>query len=67
MKIWFTVLGYNAHTISILNSTKEHNSIKTVGRVMVLNLCTSSDDALYLYQNLRKISHDLHTEIYQGA
>ena len=30
--------------------TKGHNSIKTVDGVMVLNLCTSSDDDLYLYQ-----------------
>ena len=30
--------------------TKGHNSIKTVNGVTVLNLCTSSDDALYLYQ-----------------
>ena len=30
--------------------TKGHNSVKTVDGVMVLNLCTSSDDALYLYQ-----------------
>ena len=30
--------------------TKGHNFIKTVDGVIVLNLCTSSDDALYLYQ-----------------
>ena len=29
---------------------KGHNSLKNVGRVMVLNLCTSSYDALYLYK-----------------
>ena len=34
--------------------TKGHNSIKTVNGVIVLNLCTSSDDALYLYQVSRK-------------
>ena len=34
--------------------TKGHNSLKTVDGVMVLNLCTSSDDALYLYQVSRK-------------
>ena len=34
--------------------TKGHNSVKTVNGVMVLNLCTSSDDALYLYQVSRK-------------
>ena len=27
---------------------KGHNSLKNIGRVMVLNLCTSSYDALYL-------------------
>ena len=26
-----------------------HNSLKNVGQIMVLNLCTSSYDALYLY------------------
>ena len=30
--------------------TKGHNSVKTVDGVMVLNLRTSFDDALYLYQ-----------------
>ena len=34
--------------------TKGHNSVKTVDGVMVLNLCTSSDGALYLYQVSRK-------------
>ena len=55
--------------------TKGHNSIKTVDAVMVLNLCTSSDDALYLYQVSRKYlkgsqllsGRDLHTKIYKGA
>ena len=32
-----------------LQFTKGHNSIKTVNGFMVLYLCTSSDDALYLY------------------
>ena len=36
-------------TISILKFTKGHNSIH-VGGVMVLVLCTLSDDAFYLYQ-----------------
>ena len=31
-----------------------HNSIKTVDGAMLLNLCTSTDDALYLYQLSRK-------------
>ena len=33
---------------------KGHNSIIAVNVVMVLNLCTSSDDTLYLYQVSRK-------------
>ena len=36
--------------ISIQKFTKGHNSIKNVGRVMVLDFCLSSNDALYLYQ-----------------
>ena len=31
--------------------TKEHNSVKTVDGVMLLNLCILSDNALYLYQD----------------
>ena len=34
--------------------TKGQNSVKTVDGVMVLNFCTPSDDALYLYQVSRK-------------
>ena len=30
--------------------SKGHNSIKNVGGVSVLVLCTSSDDGLFLYQ-----------------
>ena len=36
--------------ISILKLTKGHNSIKNVGRVMILDLCLSSNDTLYLYK-----------------
>ena len=36
--------------ISILKSTKGNNSVKNVGEVNVVNLCTSSDHALYLCQ-----------------
>ena len=36
--------------ISIKKISKGHNSIKNVGVVSVLVLCTSSDDGLYLYQ-----------------
>ena len=31
--------------------TKGHNSVKDVGGVKVLVMCTSSDNALYLYQD----------------
>ena len=34
--------------ISLLRFSKEHNSNKKVGVVTVLNLCTSSDPAVYL-------------------
>ena len=37
-----------------LQFIKGHNSMKTVNGVMVLNLCTSPADALYLYQVSRK-------------
>ena len=36
--------------ISILKLTKGHNLIKNVGRVMILDLCLSSNDTLYLYK-----------------
>ena len=36
--------------ISILKSTKGNNSVKNVGEVNVVNLCTLSDHALYLCQ-----------------
>ena len=32
------------------NISKGHNSVKDVGRVTVLVLCTLSDDGLYLYK-----------------
>ena len=41
-------------TLGWLQFIKRHNSIKTVDAVMVFNLCTSSDDALYLYPASRK-------------
>ena len=34
----------------IFKFSKGNNSIKNVGGVMVLVLCISSDDALYLYK-----------------
>ena len=37
--------------ISIVKFAKGHNSVKNVGGVMILSLCTSFDNALYLYQN----------------
>ena len=44
--------SYRADTISILKITKGNNSEKNVGGVTVVNLCTSSDHALYFYQAL---------------
>ena len=40
--------SYTADTISILKISKGNNSAKNVGGVTVVNLCTSSDHALYL-------------------
>ena len=36
--------------IAILKLTEGHNSIKHVGRALVLYLCSSSNDTLYLYK-----------------
>ena len=36
--------------IFIRKISKGHNSVKNVGGVSVLVLCTSSDDGSYLYQ-----------------
>ena len=38
---------------------KGHNSLKNVGQVMVLNLCTSSYDALYLVYICTKFHEDI--------
>ena len=43
--------------ICILKFAKRNTSVKSVGGVMVLVLFTSSDNALYLYQVLPKISY----------
>ena len=40
--------SYSADAISIIKFAKEHNSIKNIGRVMVLVRCMSLDDDLYL-------------------
>ena len=37
-------------TISIVKFSKGHNSVKNVGGVMILVLCTTFNDALYLFQ-----------------
>ena len=42
--------SYRADTISILKISMGNNSAKNVGGVTVVNLCTSSDHALYFYQ-----------------
>ena len=36
--------------VSIVKFSKGHNSVKDVGGVKVLILCTLSDDDLYLYK-----------------
>ena len=36
--------------IFIRKISKGHNSVKNVGGMSVLVVCTSSDDGLYLYQ-----------------
>ena len=40
--------SYLAETIFLIKLSKGHNSIKNEGGVMILKLCTLSDDALYL-------------------
>ena len=37
-------------TISIVKCAKGHNSVKNVGGVMLLVLCMSVNNALYLYK-----------------
>ena len=44
--------SYRADTISILKITKGNNSAKNASGATVVNLCTSSDNALYFYQIL---------------
>ena len=44
------ISDYKVDMISILKFSKGHNSIKNVDRVMVLDLCSSSNDNLYLYK-----------------
>ena len=46
------IKGYRADTISILKITKGNNSSKNASGATVVNLCTSSDHALYFYQIL---------------
>ena len=44
------IFHYRADTIFIAKYSKGHNSVKNVGTVTVLFLCTSSDDGLYFYK-----------------
>ena len=60
------LLSYWADMIFILKFTKELISKENVGCITVLHLCTLSDDALYLYQELLK-GYDFHTKTYKGA
>ena len=43
-------------TICIRKFTKEYNSVKSVGEITVLVLCTSSDNTLCSYQVCKSIS-----------
>ena len=54
--------------------SREHNSVKNVDGVTVLNLCISFDDDLYLYQVSRKYlkrfqsyRYDFPTKLFKGA
>ena len=49
-----TTEGYVAPGKDCDKFTKEHNSVRSVGGVKKLVLCTSSDNVLYLYQVLAK-------------
>ena len=40
---------YRADTIFIRKISKGHNSVKNVGGLSIIVLCTSSDDGFYLY------------------
>ena len=42
--------SYQEHAVCILNFSKGHNSLNSVGGVMALVLSTLSDGVLYLYQ-----------------
>ena len=58
MKISQRVSELQTQTVGLMlgwsKFTKGQNSVKTVDGVMVLNLCTSTDDALYLNKVSRK-------------
>ena len=49
IKISLTVQSFRTNTIFVLNISKENNSEKKNGGVMVLVLCILSDEALYLF------------------
>ena len=49
-KIFQEFKSYKVDMISILKFTKGHYSIKNVGRALVLYVCSSSNDTLYLYK-----------------
>ena len=50
--------------ISIVIFSMGHNSVKKLDDVMVLVLCISSDNALYLYQDLCKYLKRLRSYMY---
>ena len=49
-------MSYCADTISLVKFAMGHNSVKIVGGVMVLDFCTSIDDALYFTKVRENIS-----------
>ena len=61
-----------ADVICILKFAKGHNSVKSIGGVMLLELSTSSDKALYWYRSTsltctRRVSRRVHTSVQQSC
>ena len=50
MEIFLTFKSFREDTIFIGKISKGHISVKNVGGVSILLLCTSSDGGLYLYK-----------------
>ena len=54
MKVSQKVSQLLSRHISQLNFSKGHDSVKIVGKVTILVLCTLPDGALYLFKNVSK-------------